>query len=138
MILLASSDLFSSSHTGAFLETLLTSLLGHPLLPETFDTLNFIVRKSAHLTEYGILGALLFRAIRSGRTGWEWRWAAAAVLFAASVAMVDEWHQTFVPSRTGTAKDVLLDATGAAVAQVAWVAVDASFSRKKRYANNLH
>jgi VanZ family protein len=138
IILLASSDFFSASHTGSFLEAVVTSVLGHSLSPETFATMHFVVRKSAHLTEYGILGALLFRAIRSGRAGWDWRWAATAVLLAASVAAVDEWHQTFIPSRTGTPRDVLIDATGAAVAQLVWVAVDAGFIRKKRYANNLH
>ena len=36
----------------------------------------------------------------------------------ALVACLDEWHQTFLPSRTGTLHDVLLDSTAALVAQI--------------------
>ena len=138
LILLASSDLFSAPHTGSFLESFLTSLFGRPLSPETFEMLHFLIRKCAHLTEYGILGALLFRALRSGRDDWRWSWAGSAVVIAASIASIDEWHQTFVPTRTGTPKDVLIDTIGAALAQLIWAAVDSRFIRKKRYANNHH
>ena len=36
----------------------------------------------------------------------------------ALVACLDEWHQTFLPSRTGNLHDVLLDSTAALIAQV--------------------
>lgn len=138
VILIASSDLFSAPHTGFLLQTVSTFLLGHPLSREAFETVHFLIRKTAHLTEYGILGALLFRAVRAGRGGWQWRWAIAAVVIAVSVASVDEWRQTFVPSRTGKPQDVAIDAAGAALAQLIWAAVDAGFIRRKRYANNHH
>ena len=117
LILTASSDLFSSGHTGAILETIITAILGHPLPAHQFETIHAAIRKAAHLTEYGILGALLFRAIRADRSGWHVRWAAGAVLVAACVASIDEWHQTFVPSRTGNPMDVLIDTVGATLAQ---------------------
>jgi VanZ family protein len=119
VILAASSDLFSSSHTGNVLGEVLTWIVGHPLTESSFELLHFLLRKTAHLTAYGILGALWLRAIRSGRSGWSWNWAASAVALAAAVALIDEWHQTFVPSRTGTRIDVLIDTIGAAIAQVA-------------------
>jgi len=34
------------------------------------------------------------------------------------VASLDEWHQSFIPSRTGTPKDVLLDSCAAIAAQI--------------------
>jgi VanZ family protein len=37
---------------------------------------------------------------------------------AALVASLDEWHQTYIPSRTGTFHDVLLDSAAALVAQI--------------------
>jgi VanZ family protein len=37
----------------------------------------------------------------------------------ALVASLDEWHQTFIPSRTGSVRDVILDSAAALVAQIA-------------------
>jgi VanZ family protein len=129
VILLASFDPLSASHTGPVLETIITTIVGHPLPPAQFDVVHFLVRKTAHLTEYGILGALLFRAVRDERRGWSVRWSAAAVLLAAVVASADEWHQTLIPSRTGTVSDVLLDAAGATVAQILIGAVQVLFCK---------
>jgi hypothetical protein len=75
----------------------------------------FIV-KGWHATEYALLFALVFAALRKV-THWPppVRCAVAlafCVLFAAS----DEWHQTFVPHRDGTLRDVLIDTAGAALA----------------------
>jgi VanZ family protein len=118
MILIASTDLFSAANTGSVLEPILVRLLGHPIAPATLHAMNFLMRKSAHLTEYGILGALTFRAVRGDRTSWSARWAIGAIVFATCIATIDEIHQTFVPSRTGTWHDVVLDAAGATVAQI--------------------
>ena len=35
------------------------------------------------------------------------------------MASPDEWHQTYIPNRTGSAWDVLLDCCGAIVMQLA-------------------
>jgi VanZ family protein len=129
VILLASFDPFSASHSGPLLETIITAIVGHSLPPAQFDAVHFVVRKAAHLTEYGILGGLLFRAVRDERKGWSVRWSAASVLIAAVVASTDEWHQTFIPSRTGTVSDVVLDTVGAAVAQILIRAAQVLFCR---------
>jgi VanZ family protein len=118
VILSASTDAFSAANTGGWLERIAVWLTGHPFAPSTLEVMNFVMRKSAHLTEYGILGALVFRALRGDRTWWSLRWAVGAIVLAACVASIDEIHQMFVPSRTGTWHDVLLDAAGATVAQV--------------------
>jgi len=82
------------------------------------------VRKLAHVAEYGILGLLAARAWwlwRGGRAAAEGRgrrvpggWAgpAAAVACCVGVAILDELHQTTLPSRTGSARDVLIDVVG--------------------------
>jgi VanZ family protein len=41
----------------------------------------------------------------------------------ALVACLDEWHQTYLPSRTGTLHDVLLDSVAALVAQIVLFAI---------------
>ena len=61
----------------------------------------------------GILGGLLFRALRGDERGWRMRWAVTAIALAACVAAADEWHQLYVPSRTGSAWDAVLDVVGA-------------------------
>jgi VanZ family protein len=114
LILATSNDVFSGAHTGSVIAT----LFAHRLAPETLALLNHIFRKAAHLTGYGILGALWFRALRGERRGWALRWAVLAVVIAAAVASVDEWHQTLVPSRGGALSDVLLDTLGAMLAQI--------------------
>jgi len=117
LVLGASTDLFSAAHTGSVLDTLSRALLGHPLPQPIFDPLHFAIRKAAHLTEYGILAFLWFRAIRNDAPlRWTWRWALTAVAIAALVATTDEVHQSFVPSRGSSPYDVMLDIAGATIA----------------------
>jgi VanZ family protein len=75
-----------------------------------------VLRKLAHTAEYAILGALLFRAVRS---------APAAVLLASAYAVTDEVHQTFVSGRHGSPLDWVIDSAGALLG----VAVAARFSQ---------
>ncbi len=117
LVLWASSDTFSAENTGSILEAVVTFVVGG-LKPETFEALHFLIRKSAHFTEYGILGLMWFRAWRGGRKGHQWRWALAGIGIALATAITDEVHQSFVPSRTGSARDVLLDLTGAVTVQL--------------------
>ena len=113
MILSASSDVFSASHTGGWIEIVI-SWFGRSLSPPALALLNQILRKTGHVTAYGILSALAFRALRGERPRWNPRWAIGAIALAALVASIDEYHQSFIPSRTGTWHDVVLD-TGAAI-----------------------
>lgn len=83
---------------------------------EQLHTLNFIVRKGAHLTEYAILTTLCFTM---GTFGFQKPWKSVlpfAVLGSALFAVTDEIHQSFVPNRGASPIDVLLDITGALIA----------------------
>ncbi len=117
VILTASSDVFSSAHTGNWLDHLLRTITGHQFTIETLEMANAVLRKTGHLTAYGLLGLLNFLALRGERSGWRLAWAIEAVALAACVATIDEIHQSFIPSRTGTWHDVVLDALGATLAQ---------------------
>jgi VanZ family protein len=117
MILAASSDVFSAAHTGGWIEVVI-SWLGRSLSPATLDLLNQILRKLGHVTAYGILSALSFRALRGERPRWNSRWAIGAIVLTAIVASIDEYHQSFIPSRTGTWHDVVLDTSAAIVMQI--------------------
>jgi VanZ family protein len=82
--------------------------IGTPLEP-VYD---FTFKKLAHATEYGILTALVFNAVRI-HIRYKGRALRTAVLIAILYAVSDEWHQTFVPGREGTLRDVAIDAVSA-------------------------
>jgi VanZ family protein len=115
----------SSEHSGGWLLWLLAHTIGQ-LQPEQFAILHIAIRKAAHLGAYGLLGALDFRAVRGPRFGWNARWAGLSIVLAGAIAAADELIQSFVPSRTGTVSDFVLDVTGAAAVQLIWML----FSRK--------
>ena len=111
LIGLESTDYLSSANTGNLLFGLLTSIFGQIDIHH-FEIWHHYLRKTGHVVVYGILSLLLLRAWRAtlARThGWNWRPAILAWLATAAVAAMDEWHQTFIPSRTGTIRDVALD-----------------------------
>ncbi len=92
---------------------------------DRFAIWHFYIRKGGHVFGYGLLSILLFRAWRetlptaSGAT-WTRRWTNIAILGTALVASLDEWHQSFIPSRTGTVRDVILDTCAGIGAQILW------------------
>jgi VanZ family protein len=120
VISILSTDAFSSAHTSKVIIPLL-----HWIFPrasaETIDLMHALIRKAAHLTEYFILGLLLYRALRSVPE-WNLKWAIWAIAIAACYASLDEFHQSFVPSRNASPWDALLDAVGTSTAQVVlWI-----------------
>jgi VanZ family protein len=118
----------------AWLSAINTSRLLYPIFHflfgmsrEHFEPWNYILRKIGHVVGYGFLSYLLFRAWREtlprvaqlgANLRWTLRWSAVAVLGTAIVASLDEWHQTFIPSRTGRWQDVVLDTSAGVATQV--------------------
>jgi VanZ family protein len=81
-----------------------------------------VIRKMAHLTEYFILSIFLIHGLRGTDRGWKLKWVIWAIIIAAGYASFDEFHQSFVPSRTASPWDALLDTVGASIAQLfLWV-----------------
>jgi VanZ family protein len=111
LMFLGSTDLMSAEHTSRFLTPFLRWLTPD-LSPAAIAQVHFFVRKAAHVSEYAILAWLLLRAGRSLLTGF-WRRAAASAVPAMLFAAADEFHQSFVVSRTSSLGDVLLDWSGA-------------------------
>ena len=121
VISLASTDAFSASHTSRIIVPILRWLFPHAGAA-TIEWLHFLIRKAAHFIEYFLFSVILLRAVRGENRGWRIRWAIAALAIAAGYSALDEFHQSFVPSRTASPWDSLLDTTGAAVAQfVFWL-----------------
>ena len=115
-VLFASSSSFSASNTSRIIRPLLLWLFPD-ISEESLAYVHFLVRKAAHFSEYGLLALLAARAFRtSQKEKLRRRWWLAAFAFVACAALVDEYHQSFLPSRTGTIYDSLLDTAGGAAA----------------------
>jgi VanZ family protein len=115
-----STDTFSAEHTGGVLKIVVRFLFGG-LSPQVFDLVHFLVRKGAHFTVYGTLSWLAFRSWRAvlpAPAPWLLRWSALAMSLALLAASLDEFHQSFIPSRTSSPYDVMLDMTGALCFQI--------------------
>lgn len=123
LIFIGSTDILSAEHTSRFLVPFLR-WFDPQISWRALSAAQTIVRKLGHLTEYAILAALFWRALR----GAHWRskmsflfavaWSACAIF-----AATDEFHQSFVPSRTASAKDVMIDACGALIGLTICVAL---------------
>ncbi len=114
-----SADPFSASNTHRYID---------PVLRFFFPGLSFselmwahsVVRKTAHFVEFAVLGFLVFWASRRGRQPrWRGRWMIQALAVAAGYALLDEFHQRFVASRTASLADSGIDFLGAACSQAA-------------------
>lgn len=95
----------SDTQSGVFVEQLQAWL---PAADSGF--LTFIVRKSAHIFAYFVLGVLMFRALRQTGLARPMLWA---VVICALYATADEFHQLFVPGRSGEVRDILIDTVAA-------------------------
>ena len=85
-----------------------------------------------HFVGYGLLGALVVRAIAAAR--WAGVTTPAGVrawIVSAAYGVTDEYHQSFVAGRTPSVLDWLADAAGAAAA-IAAVVVGARWLRPGR------
>lgn len=71
---------------------------------------NFIVRKTAHFTEFLILYVFLYNALSESYT--KKKALVIAIVFTFLYACSDEFHQTFIPGREGRFRDVLIDTSG--------------------------
>ena len=108
----ASTAEFSAVNTSTVLRPLVLWFL--PTISEAkLATVHFILRKLGHFTEYAILAYLARRAFVSSsydflRRYW-FQWALGLVV---AYALLDEFHQSFVPSRTASIYDSLIDVAG--------------------------
>lgn len=99
-----------SSQTSGFFLMQIGNFIGIDLLSLPFiDVLQFIIRKGAHMFSYFVLGILSYRAFKLVQPLKAFRYAG---LFTVLYACSDEFHQLFVPGRSGQMSDVLIDSLG--------------------------
>jgi VanZ family protein len=83
-----------------------------PSLSSGLGVWDTVLRKCAHVTEYAVLGALLYRALEREAPA-----LAAGIAYAAT----DELHQHFVHGRHASPVDVGIDAVGVALGMLVWL-----------------
>jgi len=133
VIAMESTATFGSDHTSGPLRMIFQAIFG-PVTDARWEFIHLVIRKSGHFAGYGLLGLAWLR-------GW---WMTLprsqflldtmlALLGTAMTASADEFHQTFLPNRTGSPWDVLLDCGGALALQLL-VYVFMRISRPKQLA----
>ena len=124
-----STSTFSSQNTSSWLRPIAERWFG-TFADNAWDFFHHCLRKSGHFIGYGTVGftflrAWLYALARRGRSAllsWRLESSILAIFSTAIVASCDEFHQTFLPSRTGTPTDVLLDSAGAfAMCLLVWL-----------------
>jgi VanZ family protein len=125
VIFTGSSDSKSYQHSSLLVEPFLHWLFPN-LSQAHVEAIHHLFRKCAHLTEYAVLALLLWRAMRrpvkNDSRPWNWPEARLALLLVMFYAATDEFHQSFVPTRTPLVTDVLIDTAGGAAGLFAlWI-----------------
>ena len=111
-IFFASTAEFSAGNTSRIIGPLLKWLFPD-ISEEQLALAHFITRKVAHFAEYAVLGWLAARAFAtSTRPALSSRWFLISLLLVVSYSLSDEYHQSFVPSRTGSIYDSFIDMSG--------------------------
>jgi len=115
LIFIGSGNVLSAAHTSIVLRAV--RWLFPNARDESLAVFHLLVRKAGHLTEYAVFATLAARAFRASSHDLLRRhWVGCSLLLAVVYALSDEWHQSFVPSRTASIYDSLIDSAGALIA----------------------
>lgn len=131
VIAIESQEFLGADHTSGPLRVLFQAIFG-AVSDAQWEAVHHYIRKTGHFLGYGFIGLAWLRA-------W-WMTlpkshfltdAVLALLGTALVASCDEWHQSYLPNRTGTPWDVLLDCTGAITLQLMMYVFMRTFKPKR-------
>ena len=129
--------IFYLSHQPATTSSQLSSGITHnitimvqKMIPFSINTDLFhsFVRKAAHFAAYFILGVLLMRALVHNNVFLK---MGVSLLISVLYAISDEFHQTFIPGRSGEIRDVIIDTAGAVTGILLYFLIYLFFKKKK-------
>jgi len=119
LISLFSTDEFSSSNTSRFISPLVRWLIPNAS-PELQEAIHHAIRKLGHWSEYFLLSWLLLRAFQGDtRRALRGLWVVWTLGLVLLYALGDEFHQVFVPSRSASLADSMINFFGG-VCAVGW------------------
>lgn len=87
------------------------------------EILTPIIRKTAHFSIYAMLGLLMMNFMLTIENKKMYKRVIIALMFCFIYSITDEFHQTFIPGRSGEIRDVLIDTSGAIVGILFTIAV---------------
>lgn len=135
IIVCESTEFMGAQYTSGPLRRLFETLFGR-FSDEAWNFVHHLIRKTGHFVGYGVIGLVWLRAwwmtLPHSRFFHD---AFLALLGTAIIASADEWHQSFLPDRTGTPWDALLDCCGAITLQLV-VYIFMRITRPKRLARS--
>jgi VanZ family protein len=113
VIVLESTPWFGADHTSRPLRTIFQAIFGQ-VSDARWNVIHHYIRKTGHFTGYGLIGLAWLRAwwMTLPRSRF-FSDALLALIGTGLLATWDEWHQSFLPNRTSSPWDVLLDCSGA-------------------------
>ena len=136
MIALESTATMSAKNTSEWLFPYWTRFFG-PISSAHWDEVHHLIRKTGHFVGYGLVSVAFFYSwrqtlVRMAVKHWTlWRRASVlAVLCTLLIAILDEYHQSFLPSRTSSPLDVCIDLSGAIAAQLLLLLIIQLFTRR--------
>jgi VanZ family protein len=133
MIVVESTEWMGADHTSTPLRSFFQAIFWR-VTNAQWEVIHHIIRKTGHFVGYGLIGLAWLRAwwmtLPHSRFLTD---ATLALLGTALIAIADEYHQSFLPNRTSSAWDVLIDCSGAIVLQL-MVYVFMRLARPKRLA----
>jgi len=139
MIALESTATMSASNTSQWLYPLWVKLFG-PITPAHWEKVHHLIRKTGHFVGYGVVSLAFFYSWRQTLHRMavkHWTlWRRASVLAVGStllIASLDEYHQSFLPSRTASPVDVGIDLCGAIAFQLILLLIISLFSRRSDF-----
>jgi VanZ family protein len=116
VIYFASTSFFTPERTSGIIDPILRTIFPG-LDSSSIDLLHILVRKLAHTVEFAILAIIVAVVVIGSSHPWLRRWwFAVSLLSVVLVAISDEFHQSFVPRRTASIRDVLIDTGGGLIA----------------------
>jgi VanZ family protein len=123
---------FSSINTSRFIGPLLLWLF--PDISEArLASIHLLIRKAGHVTEYAILAFLLRRAfVTSTKSFMQRNWFELGLVIIVCYALLDEFHQSFLPSRTASLYDSAIDVVGGLTVLLIFKLCDKRIGREKR------
>jgi VanZ family protein len=114
----ASTSEFSAANSSRIIRPLLLWLFPH-LSEARLDVIHVSIRKASHFSEYAVLGLLAARAFSTSfHESLRRTWFFSGLLLVTIYALADEYHQSFVPSRTPSLYDSMIDVAGGVIALI--------------------
>ncbi|MGL4533657.1 MAG: VanZ family protein [Fusobacteriaceae bacterium] len=126
-ILSHSSGEESSEQSGMVLKLL--NSLNVKVEDEYLNIVSIAIRKTAHMTEYFILTILILRYTYDLEIK---KYLFYSPIIAIFYACSDEFHQTFIPGRSGMIRDVFVDSIGVFLALIFW----SVWLKKRKHSTN--